>query len=171
MGAGNFSALVPVLPGHERELRAAIDALGTGEDSPFAAVAGTHITRLVILDAFGGPSEPRRRLRPALLTFSAMVDGPVEAWLRAMCTTLGAVGDCLWTHCSGWPGPDPAATAVWLGSFRIRLDVSLVGNPNASVEQVEKALRQRRNLLNLALEARHLSPAELRRRYETEVRA
>lgn len=168
---GNFAALVPVLPGRERDLRAAISAFGTGEHSPFAAVPGTHIARLLVLDAFGGADEPRRHLRPALLALSALVDGAFEDWLSTMCATLGEVGDGIWAHCSGWPGPDRTSTAAWLAGYRIRLEVSIVGNPDAPVDRVEAALRQRRSLLRLALDAPDLPAAELRARYEQEVRA
>jgi hypothetical protein len=170
MDVANVSALIPVLPGHERDLRLVIEALPGGGQSPFAAVPGTHVARLVVLGAFGGPAEARRRLHPALLALSAMVDGSFDAWLRSMCTVLGPAGDAVWAHCAGWPGPGPTATAHWLHRFRIRMHVSIIGNPGATVPVVDQSLRQRANLLALALEAPRLSPEELRHRYETTVR-
>ena len=170
MDVENFSALIPVLPGHERDLKVAVEALPGRDESPFAAVPGTHVARLVVLDSFGGPAIPRRRLHPALLALSAMVDGPFDAWLDSMCVALGPTGDALWVHCAGWPGPGPGATARWLHGFRVpKLHTSIIGNPGALVPDVEKGLRQRAALLELALAGR-LPPDELRRRYNTTVR-
>jgi hypothetical protein len=165
MDVDNVSALVPVLSGHEPDLRRAIEALPTGDRSPFAAVPGTHVARLVVLESFGGPADSPRRLHPPLLALSALVDGPFDAWLRSMCTVLGSTGDGLWCHCAGWPAEAPSITGTWLHTFRIRMHVSLVGNPGVSVDDVHAALQRRSDLLDLALEAGRLSPGELRHRY------
>jgi len=169
MGVENLALLVPIRPGAERDLRRAVEALPSGDGSPFAVVPGTHVARLVVLGAMGSASAPKRRLHPALLSLSALVDGPSKEWLRMMCDTLGPTGDGLWAHCAGWPGPGPAATALWLSRFQIRLHMDIVGNPSASVTEVEEALRKRAVLLDLALEARGLPPEELRELYRASV--
>jgi hypothetical protein len=169
MDVDNVSALIPILSGHERDLRLAVEALPDHDQSPFAGVPGTHVARLVVLDSFGGPATPRRRLHPALLALSVMIDGPFDAWLDSMCTALGPTGEALWVHCAGWPGPGPAVTARWLYGFRIRLHTSIVGNPGALRPEVEKGLRQRAALLELALAGR-LPADDLRQRYGRTVR-
>ena len=162
-----FGLLVPIRPEHELELRHAVEALPADDRSPFSAVPGTHVARLVIIRAMGARNAPRRRLHPSLLSFSGLVDGPLNDWLLTMCRSLGATGDALWNCCSGWPGPGPAATALWLRRFRIRLHTSIVGNTGASVDEVEAALRTRSSLLDLAVAAPGLTPGELRDRYRS----
>jgi len=165
-GPDIFGALIPVRPGHEKPLRALLGGLDAGWRSPFADVPGTHLARLVVLRSFGSRAEPRRRLHPALLAFSAMVDGPVDAWLGKMCVNLGAEGDRVWSHCAGWPGPEAAACARWLLSLRLRMHASVIGNPGAPVDEVLGALDRREVLRTLALRRGSVSPADLRSAYE-----
>jgi hypothetical protein len=163
-----FTALVPVRPGDEPALRRRLatldpDGAGTG---PFASVPGTHVVRLSVVDTFGARSEGHRRLHPALLMISSLVDGPVEDWLRTMAATLGTTGDALWAHCSGWPGPGPASTARWLAAFRLRMHICLVGHPDPTVAEMERALDRQRRLRDLAIRAQTLTPKELRAAYD-----
>ena len=169
MGAELLSLLIPVTAGREQEVRRAIEAFPVGAESPFASVPGTHVARLVVIDAFGSTALIPRRLHPSVLLLSALVDGDVRRWLLAMCQALGASGDEIWEHCGGWPGNGPATTARWLAGFRIRMHKSIVGNPEASVEAVQQALRRRDNLLQLAIHEGRLGPRELRRQYRTTV--
>lgn len=163
-----FIALVPIRPGDEPSLRQTLEAFDPERigASPFAAVPGTHVVRLAVIETFGARNEGHRRLHPALLSFSVLVDGPVDAWLRSMGATLGPTGDALWAHCSGWPGPGPAATGRWLLSFRLRMHTYVIGHPEPTVDDVTLALRRQRSLRELAIRAQTLTPKALRAAYD-----
>ncbi|HEV7535019.1 MAG TPA: hypothetical protein VGP90_05250 [Acidimicrobiia bacterium] len=162
-----FFALVPIRAGDEPSLREMLEGFDPGRAgaSPFSAVPGTHVVRLTVVDSFGTRSDGRRRLHPALLSISVLVDGPVEDWLRSMAAGLGPSGDALWAHCLGWPGPGPAVTGRWLWSLRQRMHLTVIGHPDPTVDDVRRALDQQRALRDLAIRARTLTPKELRVAY------
>ena len=168
----SFLVLVPIRPGHEAALEAAFGALGPPapaarpRPSPLAAVPGTHAARLTILRGLGLPSTPGQRLPEALLCFSALVDGPLDAWLRAMAEMLGPVGDRFWSHCAGWDASDASGTARWLLAHRERLHTCVIGHPGVTVEQVTGALERHAHLEELASLARTLTPKKLRYCYD-----
>jgi hypothetical protein len=167
-GVKTFAALIPIQPESVGSLRAVLQGLGpdTAGGSPFAGVPGTHAVRLAVLDSFGSRAQSPRRLHPALLSISALVDGPVTYWLRSMGAVLQDGGDSIWAHCSGWPGPGPAVTARWLLGFEIRTHECIIAHPAATADQIVDALRQQRDLQALAVRARALKPKELRQQYD-----
>jgi hypothetical protein len=120
--------------------RAAIAAL----DSPFARVPGTHLARVQVL------RPPSRRLRGKpreYLLLAADHDGPAERWLAAAARELDAV----LSHCAFWPGcGDPAEVVRWTRARELRVGFSVVGAPDATVEEVSEALELRERLGRLA---------------------
>jgi hypothetical protein len=166
MAVEMFASLVPVRRDQEKGLRAVLDGLGTSDQSPFAAVPGTHVARLAVIRRVGAAAARDRRLHTALLSFSALVDGPVEDWLGSLPAACGAAGDAVWNHCAGWPGPEPAdAFARWLLDFRLPMHTCIIAHEKTSVGEVTTAIEQRKLLLRLAVAARGLDDGELRRAY------
>lgn len=162
-----FLALVPIRPGAAPALRQRLEAFDPERvgASPFAAVPGTHVVRLSVIETVGARDAGHRHLTPALLSFSGLVDGSLDAWLLTMATTLGPVGDALWADCSGWPGPGPAVTARWMATFRQRMHTCVIAHDQPTVEEIRLALDRQRKLRELAIRAQTLPPKELRAAY------
>ena len=173
MAVETISLLSPIAAGHEEAVRATLATFerGTG---PFVKVPGTHVARFVVINWLGtGDPTRRRRLRPARLLFSAVVDGPVEGWLWGMFEKQGPVVETVWRHCSGWPAAEERqARARWLLDQRLAITYPLVAN-DATVAEIQHGLKRRDALRGLKAKASLLTPAELRAAYDkamTEVR-
>jgi len=157
--------LSPIEDGHEAALRA---TLATPErDSLFVNVPGTHVARFVVISGLGtGDRTNRRRLRPARLLFSAVVDGPVEAWLWGLFDKQRSKVEAIWVHCRGWPvAGDPRAEARWLLEQRLPITYELVAN-DATVGEIRRGLALRRALMTLKGKADLLAATELQEAYE-----
>jgi hypothetical protein len=163
-----FTALTPIVPGREADLRRTLAGLPAGELSPLERVPGTHVARWVVLESLGMLDSARRRpLRPAQLLFSAALDGPLESWLGGLLAGLGPAATAIWSHCLRWPATgERDAVANWLREHRVGNTVPFVGHPDATVGQIGEALDRRARLLRLAIHAQGLPPVELRKAYE-----
>lgn len=168
MGLVQHTSLLPVEAGQEGALRRRLDTLGDGGDSPFATVPGTHMARLFVLDHYGGPpgGNHHRRIDPALLAFSAVLDGPLGPWLDGLRAALGSTGEEIWCHCPGFPGMrDGAAFSAWLLRHEIAPSMPIIAYPDATVGQVRRGLELRARLADLAERAQGAKPSELRAAY------
>ena len=134
--------LLAQLRGGEAEAaRAAIDAL----DEPFREVPGTHLARVQVL-------EDRQ------LLLAADYDGRLEPWLIAAAEQL----DPVLSHCAFWPGADkPAEVVAWARERSFPAGFSVVGAPNATVEEIGDALRLRERLARFAAESEGLDDGAL----------
>jgi len=148
--------LLPVA-GDVAALRARIAALPAGDASPFAAIPGAHVGRLVVLDGLadprgGPPSGP-------LLLVAVDADGTAAG---ATAAVAGRLGEVL-AHCEGYPAAgDGADVDRWLRRHRVRDGFSLRPYPDATVEEVRRALDVRARLAAFAVQADGLTPAQLR---------
>jgi hypothetical protein len=113
-------------------------------DEPFARIEGTHLARLQVLE----PKARRFRGRPRpYLLLAAEHDGPVEPWLAAAARELDAV----LSHCAFWPGPDdPAEVVRWARAREVAAGFSIVGSPEATVQEVGDALALHARVRRLA---------------------
>lgn len=157
--------------GREQRLRDALAPFKIEDDkrqdeSPFADVPGTHVARFVVMSSLGtGDPTRRKRLRPVRLLFSAVVDGPVEAWLWGLFEKQGDAFERVWRHCVGWPEfRDSTARARWLLEQRLPPTYEVIAH-DASVAEIERALAVRDALREVASEPAGLTPAELRAAY------
>ena len=163
MGVEILSVLTPVREGAEEGLREVL--AGFVGHSPLADVPGTHAGRWVVMNWLGtGDRTRRRRLRPAQLLFSAVVDGPVDAWLWGLLEKQGAAADQVWRHCSDWPA-DGSARARWLLEQRLEITYPFVAH-DASVFDIRRGLALRNSLAKLAPAVAALSPREMRDVYD-----
>jgi hypothetical protein len=148
-----------VVEGRADAARAAIAAL-PADPSPFASVEGTSLARLQVL------RPPRRRLatrRPREhVLWAADLDAPLERWLARACAAIGAELDTILGHCAFWPGAaDAAGVARWVAANRLRVGFSVIGSPEAGVDEIARALARRERFGAFARQAQGLDDAAL----------
>jgi hypothetical protein len=164
-----LTLLAPVEPGRASDLAAALDALGGGDDSPLARVHGTHFARWVLLDqvVYQGPPQRRDTWKAPRLLFTSNFDGPLETYLDALRTGLGADGDAIFGHCSGYPGSaDAQAWSAWLRARTVPSALFFGAYGEQTVHEVRTNLDLRARLTAFALDAQGLEPAELQARFK-----
>jgi hypothetical protein len=156
--------LPPIEARQEHKVQSKLATFERGR-SPFVEIPGTHVARFVVINSLGtGDPTHRRRLRPARLLFSAVVDGPEEAWLYGLFKKGAALED-VWEHCSGWPAGAPLeARTPWLTQYR-RTPTHQIVARNATVAEILRGLELQRVMAEL----KHLkdtNPADLRAAYK-----
>jgi hypothetical protein len=163
-----LTVLAPVQPGRASALAAVLDGLAGGDDSPLARVRGTHFARWVLLDqpVYQGPPQRRDRWSAPRLLFTSNFDGPLETYLEALLTGLGADGDAIFSHCTGYPGrADARAWTGWLRARTVPSALFFAAYGELTVEQVRRSLDARARLIAFALDAQGLEPAALQSRF------
>jgi hypothetical protein len=172
--AYTYLALTAILPGRSRELRELVEALPLGAGSPFARVHRVHFARWVIIPQLVevGPPAPARhdRLKNEYLLFSADVDGALDAFLDALCDSIPELIDAVYAHCVAFPGSsDRAAFRRYMRHNQIETTFPFAAYPDSTVAEVREALELRRRLIEFAVRAQGLEPAELRDAYRREL--
>jgi hypothetical protein len=164
-GAYSLTVIAPLVAGREDEARVAIEALPVGAASPLAALGGLHFSRIHIVAnlVFQGPQQRRReRLRSPQLVFTSTFDGALDPYLDQ----LRAVADAWWQFCVGYPGSaDREAFAQWVRAHQIDSSLFASAHPEATVPGVHESLGLRERIIDFAIAARGLEPAELQRRF------
>jgi hypothetical protein len=164
-----LTVLAPVQRGRESALASLLDGLPGGADSPLARVPGTHFARWVLLDqpVYEGPPQKRDTWRASRLLFTSNFDGRLDHYLEGLRTGLGADGDAIFGHCTGYPGSGggAGAYAAWMRHHHVPSALFFAAYGDQTVEQVRADLDARTGLMTFALEAQGLPPAELQRRF------
>jgi hypothetical protein len=161
-----LTVLTPVLDGHAQELTAHLESLPEGDASPLARVGRTHLARWVVIDHLkyqGHGQRHRDQLRPRLL-FTSNLDGDLDSYLEALQTGLGEDADAVWGHCVGYPGRG-AGFAPWLKAHEVEAALFFAAYGDRTVDQVHEDLAMRTSLIEFALGAQGLEPAELKSRF------
>jgi len=169
--AYGLTVLTPVLPDRVSAIAAHLDTFGPEDASPLARVPGTHFARWVILDdvVYQGGRQRRDALKAPRLLFTSNFDGPLDAYLEGLRTALGEDADAVWGHCAGYPGrTDAAAFAAWFRSHQVESALFFAAYGDQTVEQVHANLAQRTRLIEFAMAAQGLAPAELQARFQAE---
>jgi hypothetical protein len=168
----HFTTLVPVEAGREEALRKTLGRLRTGEQSPFQPLAGTHMARLYVLDHYGGSLQgpvSHRGLTPALLVFSAVVDGPVADWLARLHARFGSIAEDIWSHCAGFPRRgDARAFARWMVAHEIAPSLAVIANPHGTVGKVRRGVVARARLGHFAARMQGAGAAVVRDAFHQE---
>lgn len=149
-----LSVFTPILPGHADELRQHLEQLGSGAQSPLAALHATHFARWVIIDdlVYEGAPQERDKLRSQYLLFESCLDGDSGAYLEAMRTAMAAEADAIWGHCVGYPGSGAAAAfAAYMRHNQLEASFFVAAYPNATVEDVRHSLALRARIIELAI--------------------
>ena len=167
-GVYALTFFTPIVPGHEDALRAHLDALPLGAESPLAKLDRLHLSRIQIFDALvdQGPPHRRETLKRHHLLFTSTVDGELDPYLDAICERIGAQADGWWGHCVGYPGTaDRAAFRRWIRDHKVDTSLLAVANPGATVQDVVESLALRERVVDFAAAAQGLEAAALRERF------
>jgi hypothetical protein len=150
-----LTTIVPVISGHEDDLRATLDGLSVGEASPFALLERTHFARFQLIDGFGTVS--RRASAdsplPTYLVCSACLDGDIRSYALELHQRFGTLVDDIWGHTVGCPGHDDGEAFVdWLLAHRIAHTFSWGTTPWGTAVEVREAVSLRRRLAAFAVD-------------------
>jgi hypothetical protein len=160
--------LTPIRPGAEAQLRAVLERLGEGGESPLARLPRTHFARLMIV-----PDMPVARgasyrdpLDGPYLLFTANLDGDLDSWLGELAEQLAPEAQEIWGRCIGCPRPAAgAALKAYLGRNQLDSGVVFAAYGQASVAQIRGALDKRARLQEFVVRAQDMQPGERRRAF------
>jgi hypothetical protein len=166
-GVYSLTVVAPILAGREQAARDAIQALPVGADRPLARLEGLHFSRVHVVSdlVFQGPPQRHRdELRASHLFFTSTFDGEPGPYLEALRTR--AEPDVWWRQCAGYPGSDdPAAFERFVRHHQIDSSLFASAHPEVTVAGVHASLALRDRIIDFAIEAHGLDPAELQRRF------
>ncbi len=157
----------PIRPGEEAalgELLAGLDASA----SPLAKLPRTHMARwLIVADM---PNPPGRHLRDPLggpfLLFTSNFDGDVDSYLHELVELIPDDAASIWGHCIGCPQPPVgAALKAYLHRNQVDSGFAFAAYGDASVQQIRTALDKRARLIDFAVRAQDMRPAQRRRAF------
>jgi hypothetical protein len=169
--AYGLTVLTPILDDRVSALAAHLDTFGPEDASPLARVAGTHFARWVILEdvVYEGGGQRRDALKASRLLFTSNFDGSLDDYLEAMRGDLGEDADAVWGHCAGYPGrADAPAFAAYFRNHQVESALFFGAYGDQTVAQVRDNLARRTRLIEFALAAQALAPAELQARFRAE---
>ena len=167
-GAYALTTFAPIIPGHEEELRAYIDNLPMGADSPLARLDTLHLSRIQIFDhlVHQGDKQKPDRLESNYLVFTSSFDGDLDTYLDLICERIGAEADTWWGHCVGYPGTaDRAAFKSYIKAHQEHTNLFASAYPTGSVATVRESLALRDQLVDFAADAQGLDAAALKERF------
>jgi hypothetical protein len=172
--AYGLTVLTPVLDDRVSALAAHLDTFGPEDASPLARIPGTHFARWVILEdvVYQGGRQRRDNLKASRLLFTSNFDGPLDAYLEALRSELAGDADAVWGHCAGYPGrADADAFAAYLRAHQLQSALFFAAYGDQTVADVHANLAQRTRLIEFAMAAQGLAPAELQARFRAELMA
>ena len=156
--AYSLTVIAPIVAGREAEAREAIEALPADF---LAGLANLHFSRIHVISdlVFQGPQQRwRDELRASHLVFTSTFDGELEPYLEA----LRPVADTWWQFCVGYPGDE---FVTWVREHQLDSALFASAHPEATVPGVLESLALRERIIDFAIDARALEPAELQRRF------
>jgi hypothetical protein len=159
--AYSLTVIAPIVAGREQEAREAIEALPAGF---LARIENLHFSRIHVVSelVFQGPQQRwRDELRASQLVFTSTFDGELEPYLEA----LRGCADTWWRFCVGYPGADDASFVAWVREHQLDSSLFASAHPEATVPGVLDSLALRDRIIDFAIGARRLEPAELQRRF------
>jgi hypothetical protein len=168
-GVYALTTFASILPGHVDEVRAYIDNLPLGEESPLARLEQLHVSRIQIfrelVDQGGGHKVDK--LEAPQLVFTSSFDGELDDYLDAIAERVPEA-DNWWGHCVGYPGrSDKAAFRKWVSDHKVNTQLFANAYHGATVQDVKRALRLREELVEFASESHGLDAAALQERFLT----
>lgn len=161
---GGLTVWSPILPGHDAELEAELEAMPNGSGSPAGRIEWTHLARWLIVPQLVHQGAPMKAdgLASSYLVFTAAFDGTKEDYVEALRTRLAAECDAIWRHCVGYPGSgDADAFARYLRHNELRNRLFISTYPDATVAEIRAGLELKQRLLAFAVRAQAMEPEEL----------
>lgn len=162
-----LTTFTAILPGRVEDVRAVIEGVPRGAESPLARLAHLHTSRLQIFDklVYQGAPQKADTLRNAYLVFTAAFDGDVDRFLDDLATTVPEA-DAWWRHCVAFPGlADRAAFRRWIRHNQLDTSLFGVASPGVSVAHVRDCLAARERLVQFAIAAQGLDAEALQQRF------
>jgi hypothetical protein len=156
--AYSLTVIAPITAGREQEARDALEALPADF---LAGLSNLHFSRIHVVSdlVFQGPQQRHRdHLRASHVVFTSTFDGELEPYLDA----LRPLADTWWQYCVGYPGED---FTRWVREHQLDSSLFASAHPDATVPEVLESLALRDRIVDFAIEARGLAPAELQRRF------
>jgi hypothetical protein len=163
-----LTTFAPIIPGHEDKLRAYIEGLPTGADSPLARLDTLHLSRLQIFDQLvhQGDKQKPDRLKSGYLVFTSSFDGDLDTYLDTICERIPAEADTWWGHCEAYPGTaDRAAFKRYIAEHQAHTNLFASAYPTGTVARVREALALREQLVDFAARAQGLDAAALKEQF------
>jgi hypothetical protein len=171
-GVYALTTFASILPGHKDQLAAYLAAMPLGPESPLARLSQLHLSRIQIFDELvDQPGFAAEKLDAPQLVFTSSFDGPLDRYCADICEKVPEA-DEWWGHCVGYPGrSDKAAFTAYIRAHKV--DAQLFANAyhGATVQDVQRALAARERVLDFAVAAQGLDPAELQQRFRAEFAA
>lgn len=159
--AYSLTVIAPIVAGREADARETIETLPADFLSRLETL---HFSRLHIVSdlVFQGPQQRHRdHLRASHLIFTSTVDGELEPYLEA----LRSCADTWWRYCVGYPGSEGEAFVPWVREHQLDSSLFASAHPEATVVGVRESLALRDQIVDFAIEAHGLAPADLQRRF------
>jgi hypothetical protein len=156
--AYSLTVIAPIVAGREAEAREAIEAL---PPDFLARLEGLHFSRIHVISelVFQGPQQRHRdHLRASHLVFTSTFDGELEPYLEA----LRPLADTWWQFCVDYPGD---GFERWVREHQVDSALFASAHADATVPEVLDSLALRERIIDFAIEARGLAPADLHRRF------
>jgi hypothetical protein len=165
-----FMAMTPIKPGEEKALDEYLHGLRDRGPSPLAKLARTHIGRFVIVPDFhSDPAWKQRReehLDLRYLIFTSNLDGDLESYLDELCEKLAPEAKEIWGRCVGCPeSAQGAALKAYLKHNQIDTGIFFAAYGQATVRDVQHSLRRREAMIEFAIAAQGMAPAELQQAF------
>jgi hypothetical protein len=142
-GPSPLTAITPIIPGKEAAVQAMLDVLQKriNEGTPIELddVGTVHFARWVIL----------RDGDEAQLLVTTDFDGPWEEYVDDFIDHAWKVLDALYSNCEGYPAygaRDSVAFKAYMRKYQLKEDVYYRACPDASVAEIQRALRITRGI-------------------------
>ncbi|HWC27429.1 MAG TPA: hypothetical protein VG474_12655 [Solirubrobacteraceae bacterium] len=165
-----FMAMTPITPGEEQPLATYLRGLRERGARPLAKLPRTHIGRFVIVPDFHNDpawKQPREEhLDLHYLIFTSNFDGDLDSYLDELCEKLAPEAKEIWGRCVGCPASAEGADLKrYLKHNQIDTGLFFAAYGDATVGQVERALRQRERMIDFAISAQGLEPEALQQAF------
>lgn len=153
-GTSPLTAITTVIPGKEDQLKAVLEGvskrIATGGPSPLDDVGTVHFARWLLF-----PSGERTQL-----LFTSNFDGPWEDYIHDFVVNAWESFDAIYSNCEGYPqggARDEAAFKEFVRKHELPCQVYYRAYPNATVKEVQRALRIARGVRDVLRGLQELS--------------
>jgi hypothetical protein len=169
-----LTMLFPILnderatPSHDLQIRRYLASLPTGQASPFAVAAYTHLARLVVMDdvIYVGTPACEEHLKSKYLVFETNSDVDIDEYAAGLARAVPREVDAIWSHCVGYPGvADVAAFVKYVKACQVPTTFYFAAVNDKSVTETLKALQTKRAVAEFVAEHQGMRPAELQRAF------
>jgi hypothetical protein len=155
-------------PSHDLQIRAYLATLPTGEESPFAQAAGTHLCRLVVMDdvVYVGMPACEEHLKSKYLIFESNLDAAddagLERYLGGLAQTIPQHLDAIWGHCAGYPGARDADGFVrYMRACQLETTFFFAAVNDKTVTETLRALETQRAVTDFIASHQGMEPVRL----------